>query len=81
MDIYEIRVRSLLNPSWKDAFDVATFEHDHDRGETLLRGRLDQSQLQGILNRIHRLGLKLVAVNIIESTAIPKNKRSTDEQD
>lgn len=65
MNRYEIRVGSLLDHSWKASFGIASLEHEHGRCETILRGRLDQAQLYGLLNQLHHLGLHLVAVNII----------------
>ena len=67
MTVYEIRIHSLLDPAWQETFGVDTFELDEEAGETRLRSTLDQAQLQGILNRIHALGLKLIAVKIIDS--------------
>lgn len=65
MNIYEIRIPSLLDPSWKEIFHIATLVHDQDRGETILRGPLDQAKLQGILVRIHGMGLQLISVKIV----------------
>ncbi|MEM7334380.1 MAG: hypothetical protein AAF490_20020 [Chloroflexota bacterium] len=67
MNRYEIRIQSLLDPSWQETFDVETFAHDRTHGQTVLKSPLDQARLQGILNRIHNMGLKLVAVKIIDA--------------
>lgn len=69
MYIYEIRVHSLLDQRWQEEFNVATFEHDRKQCQTVLRSPLDQAQLQGILNRIHEMGLKLVAVTLVNKNA------------
>ncbi|MEM7127543.1 MAG: hypothetical protein AAF702_14520 [Chloroflexota bacterium] len=66
MNIYEIRIRSLLALTWQATFDVEAFTHDTKQGETRLRSELDQAQLLGILNRIHDMGLTLLAVNLAE---------------
>lgn len=66
MNRYEIRIRSLLDPKWQEVFAVEQLTHDALQGETLLGGTLDQPQLQGILGRIHDMGLQLVAVKMIE---------------
>ncbi len=63
---YTIRVGSHLHPRWSDRFDglqVTNLEN----GEALLQGFLqDQSALVGIINQIHNLNLRLIAVNCEE---------------
>lgn len=66
MDIYKIRIHSLFDSAWKETFAVETLSHDFEQGQTLLFGMFDQAQLQGILTRIHDVGLKLVAVQMVD---------------
>ncbi|MEM7116683.1 MAG: hypothetical protein AAF614_29885 [Chloroflexota bacterium] len=66
MNRYEIRIHSLLDPAWQETFAVEALEHDVEQGQTLLLGPLDQAQLQRVLNRIHDMGLKLIAVRMME---------------
>ena len=66
MNNYEIRIQSLLDPGWQQRFGVELLEHDQQRGQTLLSSTLDQAQLQGILNHIHDMGLKLIEVKMVE---------------
>ena len=66
MNRYEIRIYSLLDPTWQQTFDVEFFEHDKEQGQTILCSTLDQAQLQGILNRIHDMGLKLAAIKVVD---------------
>lgn len=75
MDTYEIRIHSLLDLAWQETFNIEMLTHDTDRTETILRGELDQAQLQGILNRIHEFGLQLMAVNIIKDEEDGSPKR------
>lgn len=60
--IYHIRVRGDLDEKWADWFEgfvMAT----RGSGETLLTGAVvDQAALQGVLGRIHSLGLPLLLV-------------------
>jgi hypothetical protein len=59
---YEIRVEGRLEDGWSEWFGGMTICHDRE-GETLLAGSLpDQAALFGVLNRIHDLNLKLIAV-------------------
>lgn len=58
---YIIKVREKLDASWEEWFDGMSITLD-DHG-TELAGILDQSGLHGVIARINRLGLQLVAVN------------------
>jgi hypothetical protein len=66
-DTYQIRIKGHLDQSWVDVFDGLTLTHQED-GTTLLSGPIvDQPALNGLLNRIHSLGLKLLLVEQMES--------------
>jgi hypothetical protein len=59
---YRIKVKGNLDPKWADWFDgfVLAFPGND---KTLLSGRVaDQAALHGILNKINRLGLRLILV-------------------
>jgi hypothetical protein len=61
-NIYHIRVRGSLDEKWADRFGGFVMA-SRDNGETLLTGPvLDQAALQGVLGRIHSLGLPLLLV-------------------
>lgn len=62
-----IRVREKLDESWEEWFDGMSITLD-DHG-TELAGVLDQAALHGIIARVNRLGLQLVAVNEAEPPA------------
>jgi len=60
--IYHIRVRGSLNSKWADWFPGFVMTA-RESGETLLSGsRIDQAALQGVLAKIHSLGLPLLMV-------------------
>lgn len=59
---YIIRIRERLDEEWSDWFESMTISMDEEG--TTLRGYLpDQAALHGIIGRVQRLGLQLVAVN------------------
>jgi hypothetical protein len=59
---YEITFRGSLTPALRRAFgDLQVVQ---DRPDTILRGPLgDQAALQGVLQRLLRLGLELIEVH------------------
>ncbi len=62
--VYEIKVRGILDPEWSEWFDGLTITHADD-GVTTLRGPLpDQTALHTVLNRIRDLNLPLISVNL-----------------
>ena len=63
---YQIRIRGHLDPEWADYFSGLEISQQPD-GTTTLRGAVaDQAALQGLLDRIHSLGLQLILVEEIE---------------
>jgi hypothetical protein len=59
---YVIRIRENLDPQWAEWFETMTIHNDNDG--SLLAGHLaDQSALYGVIAKLYRLGLHLVAVN------------------
>lgn len=66
---YRIRVRGQLTPDWSDWFNGLSLEGGHDVCGPIvtLSGYLaDQSALQGILNQLVNLNLKLLGVALID---------------
>lgn len=60
MPTYEIRLIGSLGPAARQAFaDLAV---DVGPGGTVLSGDLDRRGLQALLNRLHAMGLELVAI-------------------
>ena len=59
----QIRVKGLLDETWKDWFDGMDIRHQGD--DTILLGNIkDEAFLHGILNLIRDLNLTLISVNI-----------------
>lgn len=64
--LYEIRVQGQLSAGWSNWFSGLSI-HNDPRGETTLLGELaDQSELFGVLSRVHSLNLTLISVNCLE---------------
>ena len=60
--IYHIRVQGNLDEKWADWFEGLVMASGGN-GETLLTGAMaDQAALQGVLGKIHSLGLPLLLV-------------------
>ena len=65
--IYQIKVKGILDDKWSDWFDGLTI-HPLASGETLLTGPVaDQAALYGLLTKIRDVGLPLLAVNRVEA--------------
>ena len=59
----QIRVKGLLDETWKDWFDGMDIRHQGD--DTILLGNIKyEAFLHGILNLIRDLNLTLISVNI-----------------
>ena len=70
---YEIRVAGHIGQSWSTWLEGLTIRHTPE-GHTLLSGPLvDQAALHGVLQKIHDLGLTLIAVNGIETGKVGGN--------
>lgn len=69
--VYQIRLRGQLGPLWSDWFEGLAITWD-DNGDTLLTGRVaDQSALYGLLRKVRDLGVTLVSVNRLDTSAEP----------
>ena len=61
-EVYQIRVKGILDRRWSDWFDGFTITPQAG-GETLLTGPVaDQAALHGLLNKIRDIGLFLLSV-------------------
>jgi hypothetical protein len=70
--IYHIRVRGNLDEKWADWFGGFAMASRKD-GETLLTGPVvDQAALQGVLGKLHSLGLPLM---LVAQTGCPCSSR------
>jgi hypothetical protein len=77
---YQIRVRGHLDETlgnWFEGFIIANQED----GDALLTGPIqDQAALHGILNRIIKLGLTLISVNVVPEQDPENNPEEDNEQ-
>jgi len=61
-DVYEIKIKEPLDPSWSEWFNDFTIYKSEDR-ETVIVGRVkDQTALHGLLAKIRNMNLTLIAV-------------------
>jgi hypothetical protein len=73
-EIYQIRVKGRLDPSWSAWFDDMTLTFEN--GETSITGAVaDQAALHGLLAKVRDLGLTLIDVRRIESEPDETTKR------
>ena len=67
-DIYSVCVKNILDEGWIYALDldpVVTHRHYAGPARTVLTLRLaDQSEMLGLLNRLHNMGLTLLSVEL-----------------
>ncbi|MGD2158874.1 MAG: hypothetical protein PVG32_18490 [Anaerolineales bacterium] len=61
--VFQIRMDGSLDESWSDWFDGMTVATKS--GETTITGKMDQSTLRGVLNKIWDLNLALISVKRI----------------
>ena len=62
-NVYQIRVKGVLDSKWSDWFDGLTLT-PQSNGQTLLAGPVvDQAALHGLLNKIRDIGLPLLSVS------------------
>ena len=67
--IYQIKVKGILDEQWSDWFNGLTIT-SHSDEFTLLTGLIrDQAALHGLLNKIRDLGLPLLSVKRVYTTA------------
>ena len=78
--VYRIVVRSELSGKYAVAFEGMQMEAKD--GNTLLTGRIiDQPHLYGILERINRLGLELLGVEVLPEAAHPGAEGNREQEE
>jgi hypothetical protein len=82
MNRYEIRVKGTLDEEWSEWLGGMTIARQTD-GTCLLSGPvIDQAALQGLLLKLHDLGLALVSVQCIDiESPADQNDRQAEPQD
>jgi hypothetical protein len=76
---YEIKVPGRLQEHWSEWLEGMTVEvmsGDQVPTVTTLTGELpDQAALQGLLDRLYSMGLSLISVNLVPSSAKGEDRR------
>ena len=62
VDVYRIRVKGQLDPSWSDWLGGFTILPQGDDSTLLIGQIVDQAALQGILNKLYGMNLKLLSL-------------------
>jgi len=62
VDVYRIRVKGLLDPSWSDWLGGFTILPQRDDSTLLVGPIVDQAALQGILNKLYGMNLDLLSL-------------------
>lgn len=63
---YQIRIKEQLADTWADWFEPLIIHHEAN-GETTLRGPMrDQAELFGLLLKVYKLNLTLLAVRRLD---------------
>jgi hypothetical protein len=63
-DVYRIRVKGRLDPSWSEWLGGFTIQFQCDDNTLLIGAVADQSALQGILNKLFGMNLKLLSLKL-----------------
>lgn len=70
---HQIIIKGILDRDWSRWFDGMAIGYDEQEQATILSGDIaDQAALLGVLNKIHALGLTLVAVRQADETTEKK---------
>ena len=78
--VYRIVVRSELSGKYAVAFEGMQMEAKD--GNTILTGKIiDQPHLYGILERINRLGLELLRVEVLPEDAHPGAEGNREQEE
>jgi hypothetical protein len=73
-DVYRIKVKGQLDPSWSEWLGGFTVQSQGD-GNTLLVGAVvDQAALQGILNKLFGMNLRLLSLKLAKGKKAISNK-------
>jgi hypothetical protein len=62
VDVYRIRVKGQLDPSWSDWLGGFTILPQDDDSTLLIGSIVDQAALQGILNKLYGMNLNLLSL-------------------
>lgn len=73
-EVYRVCVRTILDEGWVRALQInpiATHRHYSGTPRTILTLQLtDQSELLGLLNRLHNMGLTIMSVEMGQANPV-----------
>lgn len=67
--IYQIRIKGHLSQQWMGWFEGLNILLDTDDSTLLTGSLIDQAALHGVLKKVRDLGMPLLSVNSVESSA------------
>lgn len=67
VEVYRIRIKGQLDPSWSDWLGGFTIQSQCDDNTLLVGPVVDQSALQGILNKLFGMNLKLLSLELAKN--------------
>lgn len=67
--IYQIRIKGHLSQQWMGWFEGLNILLDTDDSTLLTGSIVDQAALHGVLKKVRDLGMPLLSVNFVESSA------------
>jgi hypothetical protein len=73
-DTYWIRVKGRLDPSWSEWLGGFTVQSQRDDNTLLVGAVVDQAALQGILNKLFGMNLRLLSLKLIKDKRTSSNK-------
>jgi hypothetical protein len=72
--VYRIRVKGQLDPSWSEWLGGFTIQSQRDDNTLLVGAVVDQAALQGILNKLFGMNLRLLSLKLVRGKKTSSNK-------
>ena len=69
-DVYRIRVEGRLDPSWSEWLEGFTIRSQRDDNTLLVGAVVDQSALQGVLNKLFGMNLRLLSLKLVKHAIV-----------
>jgi hypothetical protein len=63
--VYQIRIKGLLGPRWKDWFGGVTITPQENGDTILICPVVDQAALHGLLKKVRDLGMPLLSLSMM----------------
>jgi hypothetical protein len=77
-EIYEIKIRGHVDPSWMEWFGNLAVSYDEEDNAVLVGPIPDQPALHGLLDRIRDLNLTLLSV--VQITSEPSAHKTREDE-